>query len=59
MGEELRMAYNDNTGKWEVAKEPYAVIEVATKEDYDEIQKAIDFWDNHKAKLATLPENQE
>lgn len=44
----MELVYNEQTGCWEQRKEPYATIEVETKEDYDELVKAVEFYKKHK-----------
>lgn len=42
----IDLIYNEETGVWEAKKEPYTMIEVASKEDFEYLQKAIAFYDN-------------
>lgn len=37
----MDIIYNDTTQKWELKKEPYATIEVASEEDFDHLVTAI------------------
>lgn len=43
----MELIYNETTGEWEEKKEPYAVIECVTEEDYN---KVIDAIEKQKAK---------
>ena len=45
---ELVLVYNEKTGLWEKKKDPYITIEVETKKDFEELQKAWEFWNKHK-----------
>ena len=42
----LFLTYDEETGEWGEKKEPYAVIEVETEEDYNYIQAALKFYKN-------------
>lgn len=49
MRDELLLQYNRETGMWEERKEPFAVVELPTEEDYNRLVEMIDFWkENHK-----------
>ena len=44
----MDFVYNEETGCWEQRKEPYAVIELETEEDYNELVKAVEFYNKYK-----------
>lgn len=45
----IRIVYDEKTGEWHEAKEPYAVIEIQTEEDYKHLKEMIEFYQkNHK-----------
>lgn len=39
--------YNEKIGAWEVKKEPYICIEIATKEQYELYKKMVTYWHEH------------
>ena len=41
----IDLIYNEETGVWEAKKEPYTMIEVASKEDFEHLKTAIAFYD--------------
>lgn len=43
----MDIIYNDTTQKWELKKEPYATIEVASEEDFEWFTRAMDFYMAH------------
>lgn len=49
------IVYNEETGEWEKKEEPFAVIECRTKEDFEYIQKALNFYNKkHKGEKKCL-----
>ena len=44
---EIRLVYNEETGVFEEAKEPYMVVEFATKEDFDLFNEMIEFYQKY------------
>lgn len=44
---DLQLVFNEETGEFEPYKEPYAVMEFPTKEDYDRFKEMVDFWNEH------------
>lgn len=42
--------YDEEIGAWNVKKEPYVYIEIATKEEYELYKKMVAYWwDHHDA----------
>lgn len=39
--------YDEKAGMWDVKKEPYVYIEVATEEDYELYKKMVAYWKEH------------
>lgn len=44
---EIRIQYNEESGTWVEVPEPYMTLEIATKEDWEALQKMIAFWNEH------------
>lgn len=39
--------YDEKIGAWDVKKEPYICLEIATKEEYDLYKKMVAYWHEH------------
>ena len=39
---ELRLRFNEENHEWELAEEPYAVVECQTKEDYERLVELVE-----------------
>lgn len=44
----MELVWNEDKQYFEAHKEPYAVIEVATEEEYNELIKAVEFYNKYK-----------
>lgn len=40
----MELIYNEDTGMWEEHKEPFAVVEFSTEEDYNRFVEMVEFW---------------
>lgn len=40
----MELIYNEDTGMWEEHKEPFAVVEFSTEEDYNRFVDMVEFW---------------
>lgn len=43
----MDIIYNEKSQKWELKKEPYMTIEVASEEDFEWLTRAMDFYMAH------------
>lgn len=44
---ELRIKFDEESGAWVEAPEPYMTLEIETEEDWEMLQKMIKFWHEH------------
>lgn len=50
INDEIVLKYDEESGTWSEAKEPYITIDFDTKEDYDLFMEMIKFWNEHHPK---------
>lgn len=44
----MNIEFDENTGKCIGHKEPYAILEIATEEDYKFLQNAVQYYKDHE-----------
>jgi len=53
----IELEYDEESGTWSKAKEPYITIDFETKEDYDLFMEMVRFWNEHHPKQKIEGEN--
>lgn len=59
MKDEIILEYDKETGMWHEKPEPYMVVEIPTKADWEHLQEVFDFYHNHQDDMERILERLE